>query len=114
MVTSVARSRWSCVLGDHGYAVPYRAYILAVSENIRHNMMQVGRALDRYKDERARVNRAGFYRAANDVCVNLPHRRPRHDCYPLNVAAFSRARCRSDGIGSARSEPLQSRAARLL
>lgn len=35
MVTSVARSRRSCVLGDHGYAVPYRAYILAVSESDR-------------------------------------------------------------------------------
>lgn len=33
MVTSVARSRRSCVHGAHGYAVPYRAYILAVSES---------------------------------------------------------------------------------
>lgn len=50
----------------------------------------------------------------DDDCEYLPRRRPRHDCYPLTrVAAFSRARCCSAGVGFARPKPLRSRAAQL-
>jgi len=131
MVTSVARSRRSCDLGVHGNVVPYRAYILAVRAVVdatrwRHtsvHLSQHDRAVDRALDRQRQKGRASqsrrpdwvYWATMNDDCVDLPHWRPRHDCYPLKrVAAFSRARRRSADVGSTRSELLQSRAARLL
>lgn len=87
---------------------------------IRHNMIELlVKRWERRGQKGARreaVDRTGFTeRRTSDDCVDLPHRRPRHDCYPLTrVAAFSTARRRSANVGSTRSMPLQSRAARLL